>query len=133
MNILCYFVATVLSLATINDIDSRRFEFGVRQITEEIISEDHSLCEDGYPINVTVLSIETPSTGIQIGPFEVKQKKTIVETKVEVDGKEYFGKGVTKTTAKSMLTELRDPNIPFEQTEFSVALKKSLEDALDDF
>ena len=92
MNILCYFVASVLSLATINDIDSRRFEFGVRQITEEIISEDHSLCEDGHPINVTVLSIETPSTGIQIGPFEVKQKKTIVETKVEVDGKEYFGK-----------------------------------------
>ena len=133
MNLICYFVASVLSLASINNIDSRRFEFGVRQITEEIISEDHSLCEDGYPINVTVLSIETPSTGIQIGPFEVKQKKTIVETKVEVDGKEYFGKGVTKTTAKSMLTELQDPNIPFEQTEFSVALKKSLEDALDDF
>lgn len=132
MNLICYFVASVISLATLNDINPKRFEFGVRQITEEIVSNELSLCEGGNPINVTVLSIESPSMGLQIGPFELKQKKTIVKTKVEIDGKEYYGEGFIKTTAKSMITELTNPDIPFEQTAFSGALKLSLEDALDE-
>ena len=62
--------------------------------------------------------------------FEFKQKKTIVKTKVVIDGKEYYGEGTNKTTATSTLLQLQDENLPFERTEFSVALKKSLEDAL---
>ena len=62
--------------------------------------------------------------------IEFKQKKTIVKTKVVIDGKEYYGEGTNKTTATSTLLQLQDENLPFERTEFSVALKKSLEDAL---
>ena len=65
-----------------------------------------------------------------MGPFEFKQKKTIVTTKVLINGKEYIGVGTNKTTASSTLLQLQDENLPFEQTEFSVALKKSLENAL---
>jgi hypothetical protein len=128
--IVCYFVSAVLSLAQLDGVDQRRFEFGVRQMTEEILSEKYQLCSDGNPVEVTVLSIEAPTTGLQVGPFEFKQKKTIVKTKVVIDGKEYFGEGMNKTTASSTLLQLQDENLPFERTEFSVALKKSLEDAL---
>ena len=65
----------------------KRFEFGVRQMTEEILSEKYQLCSDGRPVEVTVLSIEAPTTGVQVGPFEFKQKKTIVKTKVVIVGK----------------------------------------------
>lgn len=130
MNLVCYFVASVLSLATLDGVDTNKFTFGVRQMTEEIISDKFSLCSDGNPINVTVLSIESPTSGVQIGPFEMVSKKTVVKVKVEMDGKEYYGKGTNKTTAKSTLLQLQDENIPFERTEFSVALKKALEDAL---
>ena len=99
-------------------------------MTEEILSEKYQLCSDGRPVEVTVLSIEAPTTGVQVGPFEFKQKKTIVKTKVVIDGKEYYGEGTNKTTATSTLLQLQDENLPFERTEFSVALKKSLEDAL---
>jgi hypothetical protein len=128
--IVCYFVSAVLSLAQLDGVDQRRFEFGVRQMTEEILSEKYQLCSDGNPVEVTVLSIEAPTTGLQVGPFEFKQKKTIVKTKVVIDGKEYFGEGMNKTTASSTLLQLQDENLPFDRTEFSVALKKSLEDAL---
>ena len=128
--IICYFVSAVLSLAQLDGVDQKRFEFGVRQMTEEILSEKYLLCSDGRPVEVTVLSIEAPTTGVQVGPFEFKQKKTIVKTKVVIDGKEYYGEGTNKTTATSTLLQLQDENLPFERTEFSVALKKSLENAL---
>lgn len=130
MNILCYFVASVISLANLNGVNSDRLEFGVRQITEDLISDKYALCPDGEPIEVQIISVEAPTKGIQVGPFEFKQKKTIVTTKVLMGGKEYIGVGTNKTTASSTLLQLQDENLPFEQTEFSVALKKSLENAL---
>jgi hypothetical protein len=130
MNILCYFVASVISLASLNGVNQNKFEFGVRQMTEDLISDKFSLCPDGNPIEVQIISIEAPTKGIQVGPFEFKQKKTIVTTKVLINGKEYIGVGTNKTTASSTLLQLQDENLPFEQTEFSVALKKSLENAL---
>ena len=131
MNILCYFVASVISLAKLDGVDQNRLEFGVRQMTEELISDKYSLCPEGNPIEVQIVSIEASTKGIQVGPFEFKQKKTIVTAKVLIDGKEYVGIGTNKTTASSTLLQLQDENLPFEQTEFSVALKKALEDALD--
>jgi hypothetical protein len=130
MNILCYFVASVISLAQLDGVDPNRLQFGIRQMTEELISDKYALCPDGEPIEVQIISVESPTKGIQIGPFEFKQKKTIVTAKVLIDGKEYVGTGTNKTTTTSTLLQLQDENLPFEQTEFSVALKKALEDAL---
>jgi hypothetical protein len=45
-------------------------------------------------------------------------------------GKEYYGTGKAKTNVAATLMQLQDEELPFERTEFSVALKKSLEDAL---
>ncbi len=81
--IVCYFVASVISLASLKDIPEEKFTFGVRQITEEIVGQEQPLCPDGSPIYDTVESIKAPTKGIQIGPFKFKQKKTLVTVNSE--------------------------------------------------
>ena len=129
--IVCYFVSSVISLASIAGINEEKFTFGVRQMTEEVLAQDAPLCPDGSPVFVVVESIEAPTNAIRIGPFEFKQKKTIVKVKVTKDGKETFGVGTAKMNVKATLLQLQDENLPFEQTEFSIAVKKAIVDALD--
>ena len=129
--IVCYFVASVMSLASINGIEQEKFTFGVRQITEEIVGQQAPLCPDGSPIYVVVEEIKAPTQGIRVGPFEFKQKKTYVTVKVTKDGKESVGVGTAKMNVAATLLQLQDENLPFEQTEFSIAVKRAIEDALD--
>jgi len=128
--IVCYFVASVISLASLKGITEEKFTFGVRQITEEIVGQSAPLCEDGSPIYVTIESIKAPTKGIEIGPFKFKQKKTVVMVKVVKDGVETIGMGSTKMNVSATLLQLQDEDLPFEQTEFSVAMKKAIESAM---
>jgi hypothetical protein len=129
--IVCYFVASVMSMASIAGIPEEKFAFGVRQITEEIVGQEAPLCPDGSPIYVVVNEIKAPTQGVRIGPFEFKQKKTFVTVTVTKDGKEYVGTGTAKMNVAATLLQLQDDNLPFEQTEFSIAVKKAVVDALD--
>ena len=124
--IVCYFVASVMSLASINGIEQEKFTFGVRQITEEIVGQQAPLCPDGSPIYVVVEEIKAPTQGIRVGPFEFKQKKTYVTVKVTKDGKESVGVETAKMNVAATLLQLQDENLPFEQTEFSIAIRKLL-------
>jgi len=126
----CYTVKSVENKTENPDLSSKRFTFGVKQITEEVMSERHSICEDGDSVSVIVESIEAPTTGVAIGPFEMKRKVTIVTTKIIINGKEYIGVGEGKVDVKSTFIELQDENLPFEKSSFSAALKKSLVDAV---
>ena len=128
--ITCYVVAGVLSLASLPGVPSEKLTFGARQITTELVGQRYALCDNGKPIEVTILSVEAPTQGVRIGPFEFKSKKTIVKTKVVMEGKELYGVGKAETNVSATLMQLQDDKLPFERTEFSVALKKSLEDAL---
>ncbi len=126
----CYSVKHVESRANIENISPKRFTLGVKQITEEVMSERYSICEDGDSVSVIVESIEAPTTGVAIGPFEMKRKVTIVTTKIIINDKEYIGVGEGKVDVKSTFIELQDENLPFEKSSFSAALKKSLVDAV---
>jgi hypothetical protein len=126
----CYSVKHVESRANIEGVSPKRFTLGVKQITEEVMSEKYSICEDGDSVSVIVESIEAPTTGIAIGPFEMKRKVTIVTTKIIINNKEYIGVGEGKVDVKSTFIELQDENLPFEKSSFSAALKKSLVDAV---
>ena len=128
--VICYFISSVISLASLPGVPAEKLTFGARQITTELVGQKYALCDDGKPVEVTILSVDAPTTGIQIGPFEFKSKKTIVKTKVVMNGKEYYGIGKAKTNVAATLMQLQDEELPFERTEFSVALKKSLEDAV---
>jgi hypothetical protein len=126
----CYSVKHVESRAKIENVSTKRFTLGVKQITEEVMSERYSICEDGDSVSVIVESIEAPTTGIAIGPFEMKRKTTIVITKIIINNIEYIGIGESNVDVKSTFIELQDENLPFEKSSFSAALKKSLVDAV---
>jgi len=133
--VMCFYVAGVTSQSNLAGIDNNKFTFGVRQITEDILSNDgivlcDSSSESASPVYVTITDIKAPTQGVRIGPFEFKQKITIVEVDVAIGSQVYHGVGKAKTNVAATLLQLQDENLPFERTEFSVALKKSLEDAL---
>jgi len=127
--LLCYFISSVMTLAHMNGVPDSKLTYGAQQIVTELVNDKYALCDNGRPVTVEILSIEAPTKGIRIGPFEFKQKKTIVKTKITMDGKEYFGEGSNKTSVSSTILQLQDENLPFERTEFSSALRKSLESA----
>ena len=127
--IVCYFISSVITLAHMNGVPDTKLTYGAKQIVTELLNDKYALCDDGRPVTVEILSIEAPTKGIRVGPFEFKQKKTFVKTKITIDGKEYFGEGANKTSVYSTILQLQDENLPFERTEFSSALRKSLESA----
>ena len=126
----CYTVTEVKNKTENPDLSSKKFTFGVKQITEELVSQKYSLCEDGAPITIEIVSIEAPSIGINIGPFMIKKKITIVKTKMIIDSVVYEGEGEAKLSVKAGFAELRDENLPFEKSVFASAVKKSLENAI---
>jgi hypothetical protein len=127
--LLCYFISSVMTLAHMNGVPDSKLTYGAKQIVTELVNDKYALCDNGRPVTVEILSIEAPTKGIRVGPFEFKQKKTVVKTKITIDGKEYFGEGTNKTSVSSTILQLQDENLPFERTEFSSALRKSLESA----
>ncbi len=126
----CYTVTSVENKTENPDLSSKKFTFGVKQITEELVGNKYSLCDEGAPIKVEILSIEAPSIGINIGPFMIKKKTTIVKTRVTIDSVVYEGDGESKLSVKAGFAELRDENLPFEKSVFASAVKKSLENAI---
>ena len=126
----CYSVNTVENKTKIEGLNNKRYTFGIKQMVEEILSEKKSICSDGIPVNVTIVSIEAPTNGINIGPFSIKKKITVVKVEIKVDGVTFEGEGESKLSVSSTFIELSDENLPFEQTVFSSALKKSLIDAI---
>jgi hypothetical protein len=127
---ICYTVKDIDNKGNIEGINPKRFTLGVKQITEEILSEKYSVCENGLPVSVVIESIEAPTTGMALGPFEFKRKKTIVTLKVIINETEYLGVGENSTDVKSTFIELQDENIPFEKSAFSAGLKKALLNAI---
>ena len=129
----CLTVKHVENKGTIDGINPKRFTLGVKQITEEILSQKYSICENGDSVSVVIESIEAPTIGFSIGPFEKKRKTTIVTLKVGINGKEFEGVGESKIDVKSTFIELQDETIPFEKSSFSTGLKKALQEAISKF
>lgn len=127
----CYTVSKVDNLTENPDLSSKKFTFGVKQIAEELLGEKLTLCENGKPITVNIISIEAPSIGINIGPFMIKKKITEVKTVIIINEKEYEGFGVAKLSVKAGFAELRDENLPFEKSVFASAIKKSIQNGVE--
>jgi hypothetical protein len=61
----------------------------------------------------------------------IKRKTTIVNTSIIIGDKIYQGIGEGKISVKATFIELRDENLPFEQSSFSSSIKKSLINAIE--
>ena len=82
--IVCYFISSVITLAHMNGVPDTKLTYGAKQIVTELVNDKYALCDDGRPVTVEILSIEAPTKGIRVGPFEFKQKKTVVKIPVRV-------------------------------------------------
>lgn len=130
----CYSVKRVENKTTIEGLNSKKFIFGIKQMTEELLSEKKRICQDGVPVIVFITGIEAPTQGINIGPFMIKKKTTVVKIQIQIgDSTIIDGEGESKLSVSSTFLELSDENLPFEQTVFSSALKKALINAIDKF
>jgi len=126
----CYKVTEVKSSVDVPEMKTERVLFGIKQITEEVLSEEYDICNDGRPVTVEVVSVEAPSVGVSIGPFMKKSKETAVTVKITKDGEEFIGEGTTKTSVSATFIDLNDENLPFNKTSFAGALKMSIENAV---
>ena len=126
----CYRVSKVSSQVEAPEMKKERVVFGIKQITEEILSEKYSICEDGTPVEVEVLSVEAPSTNTSLGPFSKTKKITIVKLRLIIGKEEYWGQGEANVTVQSTFLDLNDDNLPFNKTAFSGAVKKALVEAV---
>ena len=97
---------------------------------EDIISDKYDLCMDGNPIEVKVISIQAPTTGVSIGPWTKVSKKTIVILSISMDGKVIEVEGKAKSTVKATFIDLQNDKLPFNKTTFSSAIKKAIEKAI---
>lgn len=126
----CYEVGRVVSKVSTEDISQKRITFGIKQMAEEVLSDKYNLCQNGKPIFIEIISIEAPSTGLKLGPWEKKKKVTEVRIKVLIGGEVLEGVGRAKSTVKATFLDLNNENLPFKKTVFSSAVKKALEDIL---
>ena len=126
----CYSVKSVTTEIEMEEISKRRITFGIKQMMEDIISDKYDLCMDGKPVDVVVQTIESPQTGIQLGPWTKVSKKTIVTLLIYMDGNVIKVEGKAKSTVESTFIDLQNDNIPFDETTFSSAIKKAIEKAI---
>jgi hypothetical protein len=129
----CYKVTKVSSQVEAPEMKKERVIFGIKQMTEEILSEKFDICENGTPVEVEILSVEAPSTNTSLGPFSKTKKITIVKLRLIIEKEEYWGQGEANVTVQSTFLDLNDDNLPFNKTTFSGAVKKALVEAVGEF
>ena len=123
----CYTVKAVTTTVEMEEISQRRITFGIKQMMEDVISDKYDLCLDGKPVEVQIVSIEAPTTGISIGPWTKTSKKTIIKMLIFVDGKKIEIEGKAKSTVKSTFIDMNNDMLPFSKTTFASAVKKAIE------
>jgi hypothetical protein len=129
----CHKVTKVSSQVEAPEMKKERVTFGIKQMTEEILSEKVSICEDGTPVEVEIMSVEAPTNSTSLGPWAKTKKITIVKLRLLIDGEEYWGQGEANVTVQSTFLDLNDDNSPFNKTAFSGAVKKALVEAVGEF
>lgn len=122
----CVYVDSVYVTCKIKELKNRSVLFGIKQITEETLSNNFKLCQTGIPVRVEVYYVGMPKKSITIGGYEQSTQRTDVKTKVYFGDKVYDGLGSSNVEASMFFTELKDDNIPFSQTSFSNAIKISI-------
>jgi len=123
----CYTVTKVSTQVEMEEIGQKRIIFGIKQMVEDIISDKHNLCLEGIPVEVQIVSIEAPTTGISIGPWAKISKKTIIKMLIFVGGKKIEVEGKAKSTVESTFIDISNNMLPFSKTTFASAVKKAIE------
>ena len=126
----CVYVNQVTVNKKFKELNNRNIKFGIKQIAEEILSEKHCLADSSNAVNVEVYSIGAPKTTIRIIGASSISQVTQVNLKVTFKNVVYEGLGEAQTDVRSMFIELENNEVPFNNTTISTALKRALQNAI---
>ena len=122
----CVKIDSVYSTSKAKDLNRRDIKFGVKQIVEDIISEEYCLSDKGEPIQVDLYYFGTPKTTIRIVGVEQTKNKTQVGVRIYYNGQVYQGVGESEVEVRAVMIELVEGSLPFDQTVVSTAIKKAI-------
>jgi hypothetical protein len=128
---ICVSVDSVYSTMKIKEFKDRNILFGVKQITEEVLSEKYSLCEqNAIPVMVEITRVGTPSTAFRIAGVGAATETTQILLKVHFGDTIVDGIGESATTASYAFIELKEGKVPFSKSSIGIAMKKAIIDAI---
>jgi hypothetical protein len=122
----CVKIDSIYSTSKAKDLNRRDIKFGVKQIVEDVISDDYCLSDNGDPIQVDIYYFGTPKTTVRIVGVEQTKNKTQVGVKIYYNGKVYQGIGESEVEIRAVMIELVEGSLPFDQTVVSTAIKKAI-------
>lgn len=122
----CVKVDSVYSTSKAKDLNRRDIKFGVKQMLEDQLSDKYCLSEDGENVSVDIYYFGTPKTKIRVAGFEQTKNKTQVGVKIYYNGEVYEAIGESEVEIRSVMIELVEGSLPFDQTVISSAIKKAI-------
>jgi hypothetical protein len=123
----CLSVDSVYSTAKFKDLGKRDIRFGIKQMTEDMLSEKYCISESGLPLHVEVFFFGLPKTTVRIVGVEKTNQITQVGVRIHYDGKKYEAYGESDTEIRTVMLEVVEGTIPFQKMTVSSALKKAIE------
>jgi len=123
----CLSVDSVYSTAKFKDLGKRDIRFGIKQMTEDMLSEKYCISESGLPLHVEVFFFGLPKTTVRIVGIEKTNQITQVGVRIHYDGKKYEAYGESDTEIRTVMLEVVEGTIPFQKMTVSSALKKAIE------
>lgn len=122
----CVRVDSIYSTAKLRELGNRDIRFGVRQMTEELLSEKYCLSEKGQDLDVEIFYFGIPKTSIRVVGVEKTNQVTQVGVRIYHNGDKYEGFGESETEVRAVMIELVDGKVPFSKMTVSNALKKAI-------
>ena len=122
----CVVVDSVYSTCKAKEMSRRDIRFGIKQITEDELSNKYCLSESGDDVDVEIYYFGTPKTTIRVLGVEKTDIKTQVGIKVHYKGQVYEGIGESEVEVRAVMIELVEGSLPFNQTVVSSAIKKGI-------
>jgi hypothetical protein len=125
----CVKVDSVYSTARVRELGNRDIRFGIKQIAEDLLSNNYCLSDSGESISIEVFYFGIPKSTIRIAGIERSNQVTQVGVRLRYLGKKYEGIGESETEVTATMVELTD-GIPFSKMTVSNSLKKAIEECI---
>jgi hypothetical protein len=125
----CVKVDSIYSTAKLRELGSRDIRFGVKQITEDLLSAKYCMSDAGKDVDVEIFYFGIPKKTLRIAGMEKSNQITQVGVRLYFNGQKYEGVGESETEVTAVIMELTD-GIPFSKMTVSNALKKAIESCI---
>ena len=127
----CVKVDSVWVDKKVKQIGTRNVLLGIKQVTEEIVSEKYDLCDsNATSIKIQVWRIGAPSNSFRVGGVGQATQITQVYIKMYFGDKVIEGLGESETKAGYIMLELTEGKVPFSNSTIGNAIKKAITHAV---